>query len=85
MVGSSRVKKREKNYFIPLCMTVLGCGGTGQSVLINTLVTCIRTIFQDNNSVFVTAPTRVAAYNVGGSTIHKEFKVGVKDVPTENN
>jgi hypothetical protein len=45
----------------------------------------MRTIFQDNKSVLVTAPTRAAAYNVGGSKIHKEFKVGVKDVPTENN
>ena len=55
-----------KKRFKPLRMTVMGCGGTGKSVLINTLVTCIRTIFQDNNSVFVTAPTGAAAYNVGG-------------------
>jgi hypothetical protein len=65
-------------------MTVMGCGGTGKSVLINTLVTCIRTIFQDNNSVFVTAPTGAAAYNVGGTTIHKEFKIGIKGNTTGN-
>ncbi len=60
-------------------MTVMGCGGTGKSVLINTLVSCIRKIFNDNNSVFVTAPTAAAAFNVGGSTIHKEFKINTKE------
>jgi hypothetical protein len=53
----------------------MGCSGTGKSVLINTLVTCIRKIFDDNYSVFVTAPTGAAAYNVGGSTIHRELKI----------
>jgi predicted GTPase len=62
-------------------MTIMGCGGTGKSVLINTLVACIRKIFNDNNTVFVTAPTGAAAYNVRGSTIHGEFKINVKDIP----
>ncbi len=66
--------------FKPLCLTVLGAGGTGKSVLINTLVSCIHNIFQDNNSVFVTAPTGAAAFNVGGTTIHKEFKIRVTDI-----
>ena len=56
-------------------MTIMGCGGTGKSVLINTLVACIRKIFNDNDTVFVTAPTGAAAYNVRGSTIHREFKI----------
>ncbi len=63
-------------------MTVMGRRGTGKSVLIITLVSCIRTIFQDNNSMFVTAPTGAAAYNVGGTTIHKEFKIGIKGAAT---
>jgi len=63
-------------------MTIMGCGGTGKSVLINTLVACIRKIFNDNDTVFVTAPTGAAAYNVGGSTIHREFKINVKDIPS---
>jgi ABC-type cobalamin/Fe3+-siderophores transport system ATPase subunit len=76
---------QRKKRFKPLRMTVLGCGGTGKSVLINTLVSCIRHIFQDNKSVFVTAPTGAAAYNVGGTTIHKEFKVNVRDIPEHKN
>jgi hypothetical protein len=63
-------------------MTIMGCGGTGKSVLINTLVACIRKIFNDNDTVFVTAPTGAAAYNVRGSTIHREFKINVKDIPS---
>jgi hypothetical protein len=38
--------------------------------------------FSNNNSVFVTAPTGAAVYNVGGTTIHKEFKIGIKDAAT---
>jgi phage gpG-like protein len=72
--ASSQVKKK----FKPLWLTVLGCGGTGKSLLINTIVAQIRTIFKNNNSVLVTAPTGAAAHNVGGQTIHREFKISVK-------
>ena len=75
---------KSKRQFKPLQMTIMGCGGTGKSVLINTLVACIRKIFNDNDTVFVTAPTRAAAYNVRGSTIHREFKINVKDIPSYN-
>lgn len=68
----------EKKKFKPLRMTVLGCAGTGKSILINTVVACIRRIFKNNNSVFVTAPTGAAAHNVCGQTIHREFKVHVR-------
>ncbi len=46
-------------------MTVIGCAGTGKSVLINTLVACIRKMFKKNDSVLVAAPTGAAAYNIG--------------------
>ena len=65
-------------------MTIMGCRGTGKSVLVNTLVSCIRKIVKDNNTVFVTAPTGAAAYNVRGSTIHREFKINVRDIPGYN-
>ena len=67
-----------KKKFKPLRLTVMGCGGTGKSVLITTVVSYIRKIFQRNNSVLVTAPTGAAAHNVGGQTIHREFKVNYK-------
>jgi len=56
----------------------MGCVGTGKSVLINTIVACIRKIFQDNDSVIVAAPTGAAAHNVGGQTIHRAFKIDVR-------
>jgi hypothetical protein len=64
--------RRTEKISKPLRMTVLGCAGSGKSVLINTLVGCIRKMF--NNSVFVTAPTGAAAYNVGGQTTDRELK-----------
>ena len=59
-------------------MTGLGCAGSGQSVLISPLVGCIRKMFNDNNSLLVTAPTGAAAYNVGGQTTHREFGVNIR-------
>ena len=56
----------------------MGCAGTGKSVLINTVVAYIRRIFQNNNSVIVAAPTRAAAHNVGGQTMHREFKIDMR-------
>ena len=58
-------------------MTVVGCAGTGKSVLINTVVGYIRKIFQNNNSVIVAVPTGAAAHDVGGQTLHREFKIGI--------
>jgi hypothetical protein len=58
-------------------MTVVGCAGTGKSILINTVVGYIRKIFQDNNSVIVAAPTGAAAHNVGGQTLHRALKIGI--------
>jgi ABC-type branched-subunit amino acid transport system ATPase component len=59
-------------------MTVIGCAGTGKSVLINTVVGCIQKMFQDNNSVVVAALTGAAAHNVGGQNMHREFKIGIE-------
>jgi len=72
-----KLPKHERKNFRPLRMTIVGCAGTGKSVLINTVVGYIRKIFQNNNSVIVAAPTGAAAHNVGGQTIHREFKIGI--------
>ena len=54
--------------FQPLRLTVTGAGGTGKSVIINTLVTLLRKMFKCNGVIKVAAPTGVAAFNVGGET-----------------
>ena len=63
----------------PLRMTIIGAAGTGKSVMINTLVTVLRTMFGDNDVVHIAAPTGTAAFNVGGETLHSLFKVPIED------
>jgi len=56
--------------FKPLRMTLNGSGGSGKSVVINTIVTLLRKMFGFNDVVKVAAPTGVAAFNVNGETFH---------------
>jgi hypothetical protein len=66
-------------HFKPLRMTIMGAAGTGKSVLINTLVTMLRVMFDDNDVVHIAAPTGTAAFNVGGETLHQMFSIMVED------
>jgi len=69
---------RNDETYKPFRATILGCGGTGKSFIINTLITILRRLTQCNEAVKVAAPTGCAAYNVEGCTIHRLLKVGVK-------
>ena len=62
----------------PLRATVVGCGGTGKSFVINTLVSIMRRYTKCNDSIKVAAPSGGAAYNVGGCTLHRCLKLSVK-------
>lgn len=64
--------------FKPLRIIVNGQGGSGKSVVINTIVTIMRKMFDTNDVVKVCAPTGVAAFNVGGETFHHLFKMGIQ-------
>ena len=55
----------------PLRATVVGCGGTGKSFIINTLISLVRKYTGLNDTVKVAAPTGGAAYNIGGCTLHR--------------
>lgn len=57
--------------FKPMRCTVVGQAGTGKTVLLNTIISVIRRIFGISEVVKVGAPTGVAAFNVGGETIHR--------------
>lgn len=65
--------------FEPLRITVNGKGGCGKSVLVNTIVATLRTMFGTDDVVGVLAPTGVAAYNVNGETFNHYFKYGVSN------
>jgi ABC-type glutathione transport system ATPase component len=63
--------ERERKQFTPLRMTVVGCAGSGKSILIITVVGYIRKIFQDNNSVILAAPTGAAAHKTKSEIYQK--------------
>lgn len=61
----------------PLRATVMGCGGTGKSYIINTIISIIRNLTMTNDTVQVAAPSGAAAYNVQGSTLHRLLRIEV--------
>ncbi len=63
--------------YIPFRATVVGCGGTGKSYIINTILTIVRTLTRRNTTILVGAPSGAAAYNVQGSTLHHLLGIGV--------
>lgn len=63
--------------FEPLRCTIVGQGGTGKTVLLNTLTSVIRRVFLNANVVKVAAPTGVSACNVGGETLHRMTSRGI--------
>jgi hypothetical protein len=71
-------ESEELPHFEPIRLTVVGAGGTGKSVIINTLLTVIREMFQVNNSALVGAPTGTAAFNVCGETLHRMLSILVR-------
>ena len=62
----------------PLRATVVGCGGCGKSLIINTIITIIRELTNCNSSVKVAAPSGAAAHNVGGCTLHRLLGINVQ-------
>jgi hypothetical protein len=62
----------------PLRATVVGSGGTGKSLIINTIITIIREMTKSNGTVKVAAPSGCAAYNVGGCTLHSLLDINVQ-------
>ncbi len=68
--------QNEESY-IPFRATVVGCGGTGKSYIINTILTIVRKLTKRNATILVGAPSEAAAYNVQGSTLHHLLGIGV--------
>ena len=66
-------------YFTPLRMFVSGVGGTGKSFLIETVKLLVRHLWpSDDLTCAVAAPTGLAAFNVGGITIHRLFQLPIE-------
>ena len=66
----------------PLHMFVSGVGGTGKSFLIETIRSQVKEIWKDHagddTTCAVAAPTGLAAYNVGGVTVHRLFQLPIE-------
>ena len=66
----------------PLHMFVSGVGGTGKTFLIETIRSLVKEIWRDHASddttCAVAAPTGLAAYNVGGVTVHRLFQLPIE-------
>ena len=62
-------------------MFVSGVGGTGKSFLIETVRSLVKEIWKGDTSndtiCSVAAPTGLAAYNVGGVTVHRLFQLPI--------
>ncbi len=52
--------------YIPFHATVVSCGGTGKSNIINTILTIVRKLTKRNTTILVGASSGAAAYNVQG-------------------
>jgi hypothetical protein len=57
--------------FLPLRLMVRGAAGKGEHFIINTIVSYMRRMFDDNDVVHVVAPTGTAAFNFLGVTLHR--------------
>ncbi|KAI3880712.1 hypothetical protein MKX03_008123 [Papaver bracteatum] len=60
---------------LDLVQKSLNEAGTGKSTLINTIVRSTREMFGNDKAVRIMAPTGVASFNIGGSTIHHELSI----------
>ncbi len=55
----------------PLQAILMGCGGTGKSFIINTIISIVQKVTQQNDMIQMGAPMGAAAFNVQGSTLHR--------------
>ena len=55
----------------------MGQGGSGKSILLNTITSVLRCVFQHNDVVRIACPTGTAAFNVNGETLHRLTLQGI--------
>ena len=72
----------ECNNLKPLHMFINAVGGTGKSFLIQTIISQVKEIWKEDVGTYTTcavaAPTGLAAYNVGGVTVHHLFQLPIE-------
>ena len=72
-------KQCQQDDYKPLTMFVSGVGGTGKSFLIEAIKALVSSLWSSDDLLCaVTAPTGLAAFNVGGITIHRLFQLPIQ-------
>ena len=72
-------KKCSCNDLKPLRLFISGVGGTGKSFLIETIKILLTSMWSSDDLLCaVAAPTGLAAFNVGGVTIHRLFQLPIE-------
>lgn len=66
--------------FKPVRMTLDGIAGCGKTVLVKTLVSLVRKMFQSQRAALICAPTGAAAFNAGGCTVHHMCGISARNV-----
>ena len=65
--------------FVPLRLFVSGVGGTGKSFLIEAIKALVESLWSSENLLCgIAAPTGLAAFNVGGITLHRLFQLPIE-------
>ena len=72
---STSSDSRVASSFTPLRLTVRGSAGSGKSFFIKCLVNVITNMFEGERVVEVAGPTGASAYNVGGETLHRKWRI----------
>ncbi len=55
----------------------MGYGGTQKSFIINTIISIVQKMTQQNDTIQVGAPKDAAAFNVQGSTPHRLLRINM--------
>ena len=65
--------------FVPLRLFVSGVGGTGKSFLIEAIKALVESLWSSENLLCdIAAPTGLAAFIVGGITLHRLFQLPIE-------
>ena len=63
---------------LPIYLFITGAAGTGKTLLLNAIRQLLLRAFPGNGACVISAPTGVAAYNIGACTMHKAYHLPVQ-------
>jgi hypothetical protein len=64
----------------PLQAIMMGCGGTGKSLITNTIISIVQKLMQQVDMIQVGAPTNAGAFNIQGSTLHRLLRINLSQL-----